>query len=251
MMEINTSVAGSSRPNTDETIKNFLNVLQNACLFSSQIALQMTKGGMLQIIESLLIHNEGHVDEDRSKAQHSASVIGLLQAILPMAIEEETEETKEEDKSSKRAIMPEESELSIIFPRAGLAPQHQKQYLVASAKVQKEKRQFVGEMSTDEFNFLVHTLMPRIFFSYARNPAKQFRFKCLQTIEKILFMAPPSALQIAVDPDALATFTQSIFESENGQQILINLRMLKKVLTANGLDFGLPLIRAGIAHQIE
>jgi len=41
-----------------------------------------------------------------------------------MAIEEETEETKEEDKSSKRAIMPEESELSIIFPRAGLAPQH-------------------------------------------------------------------------------------------------------------------------------
>jgi len=53
----------------------------------------LTDSGIFQIIEALLIHNEKEVEEDRAKAQHSLSVIGLLDAILPIAIDL-TEENK-------------------------------------------------------------------------------------------------------------------------------------------------------------
>jgi hypothetical protein len=79
---------------------------------------------------------------------------------------------------------------------------------------------------------------------------RNFRIKALLTIEKFIVIAPESCLQGSIDPNALARFIQTIFESDIGPQILISLRLLSKVLSASAQDFGLALVRAGIGHQV-
>ena len=90
--------------------------------------------------------------------------------------------------------------------------------------------------------------MPKIFFSYAQNPLRNFRIKCLATIEKIVMIAPEECIKESIDPNALARFIRTIFESDSGPQILISLRILSKVLSSNPTDFGLAFVRAGIGH---
>jgi hypothetical protein len=106
----------------------------------------------------------------------------------------------------------------------------------------------LSKIEGEGFNFLVKILLPRIFLAYESNTAKDFRLKALQVAEKIIAVVPTEHLKI--DIDQFARFIRVIFEADIGQQVLICLRMLKKVLTVNAVDFGLPLKRAGIAYHI-
>jgi hypothetical protein len=85
---------------------------------------------------------------------------------------------------------------------------------------------------------------------YKQNINKQFRVKCIGLIDKILSVMPEKKIEEHIRPDSLAQLALQIFKNGTGQQILICLKIIKRVFQANTGDSVIKFKREGASTAI-
>jgi hypothetical protein len=80
-------------------------------------------------------------------------------------------------------------------------------------------------------------LLPKVISVYKLNMQTTIRTRCLNLVDKILNVVAPELIASSIEPTQFAQLLQIIFLSGNGQQVLLSLRMIRRVQETGSMRF--------------
>jgi len=200
--------------------------------------MQLVSGGILDILETLIPVDDNNGEHVSTEVVYVSDALSLLNSLFPSSNSETVIEIGAGQKL--HSSTPDEQ----INPRFEL-------YKDASKKLEDEKKMFLMSLDESIMKFIAEKLVPKIFAIYSRNISQNVRINCLNIIDKILAMIPDKNLQSSLNPVTFSKFIQMIFTSGNGQQVLLSLKMMQKVLSSDALAFAVPFLREGIRFNVD
>lgn len=110
----------------------------------------------------------------------------------------------------------------------------------AIGSLEAQKSELYRGMDSDFFEFCASSLLLKLFYLYRENIGHQFREKCISLIDKILAVLPNEVVQQRIDPVSLAQLCRQILATGTGQQVLICLEVVSRVLQSDSSKFAIP-----------
>lgn len=179
--------------------------------------MQLISGGLLDTLESLL------PEQDAEIASYIQDVLGLLDSLFPAAIEPETDAFV-----LNGSLLQLGADQMLHVDALNTDPRMEK-FKEAVQILEAEKRTFFMGFDVSVHKTFMTKLLPKIFSVYKLNMHAVIRMRCLNLIDKLLHVVTPDLIANSIDPTKFAQFLQIIFLSGNGQQVLLSLRMIRRV----------------------